>query len=182
MFRTHRIAKGATVTLLAAFGFLLIIWAQGRSAPPPARAATDTVKAVELRFNFGNGDWANVTEVEGGTIQIEKNGKKLQITPFVRDQGKVELRVSQAVQRDGKEVMQSVDTLLVDKSLTKLNHGNLPLSVQVLDLDKRLPADALSAPGGTCCVRTCSGTLVCGTCVCTDCGRCGPNWCDCALP
>jgi len=141
------------------------------------------VRAVKLRFTFDGGDWANVTEVVGGTIKIEKDGKKLAITPYIHEGGQLELRVLQAVQREGREVMQPLDTLRIDKSLTKLNRGNLPLSVQVLDLDKKLPGDILAAGGGgTCCVRTCAGTLVCGTCVCTDCGRCGPNWCDCALP
>ncbi len=136
---------------------------------------------MKLRFTFASGDSANVTEFEGGTISVERDGKKLTITPYLRDHGQVELRVLQAVQREGKEMMETVDTLLVDKSVTKLNRGNLPFAVQVLDSEKKLPAAARAAPG-TCCARTCAGTLVCGVCVCTDCGRCGPNWCDCAIP
>jgi hypothetical protein len=182
MIKVHRIITGTT--LLAVFGFMMIVWANGRPAPPPTQVSTESVRAVKLRLTFASGDSANVTEVAGGTITIERDGKKLTITPYIRDHnGQVELRVFQAVQRQGKEVMEAVDTLLVDKNLTKLNRGNLPLSVQVLDLDKRLPAEILAAGGGgTCCVSTCNGTLVCGTCVCTDCGRCGPNWCDCAIP
>jgi len=143
----------------------------------------DSVRAVKLRLTFESGDSANVTEFEGGTIKVEKNGNKLTITPYIRERGKVELRVFQAVQREGREVMEAVDTLLADKGLTKLNRGNLPFSVQVLDLDKRLPAQILAAGGGTCCARTCNGTLVCGSCVCTDCGVCATfPWCECALP
>jgi len=142
----------------------------------------DSVRAVQLRFTFASGDWANVTEIEGGTISVEREGQKLTITPYMRDHDQVELRISRAVQRDGKETMEALDTLLVDKSLTKLTRGNLPFSVQVLNADKKLPAAALASAGATCCVTTCAGTVVCGVCVCTDCRRCGPNWCDCAMP
>jgi hypothetical protein len=142
----------------------------------------DSVRAVQLRLTFASGDSANVTQVEGGTINVERDGKKLTITPYMRNHGQVELRVFQAVQREGGETMEAVDTLLVDKGLTKLDRGNLPFSVQVLNAQKELPAAALAASGRTCCATTCAGTLVCGVCVCTDCGRCGPNWCDCALP
>lgn len=161
---------------------MMIVWAYGRPAPPPTQAGLDSVRAVQLHFVFPSGDWANVTENEGGTIKVEREGEKLTITPYMRDRGQVELRISRAVQREGKEMMEALDTLLVDKSLTKLNRGNLPFSVQVLNADKKLPAAALASAGATCCVTTCAGTLVCGVCVCTDCKRCGPNWCDCAIP
>jgi len=78
--------------------------------------------------------------------------------------------------------MEAVDTLMVDKNLTKLNRGDLPFSVQVIDSEKKLPAAALAGGGGTCCATTCAGTVICGVCVCTDCKRCGPGWCDCAAP
>jgi len=48
--------------------------------------------------------------------------------------------------------------------------------------DKKLPAAAFATPPRTCCATTCAGTVICGVCVCTDCGRCGPGWCDCAAP
>ena len=179
MIKIHRIITGTT--LLAVFGFMMIVWAYGRSTPPLTQASVDSVKAVQLRFTFGSGDWANVTSVEGGTIKVEKDGNNLTITPYIRDHGQVELRIFQAVQREGKEMMEALDTLLVGKTLTKLNRGNLPFSVQVLNPDKKLPAAALAA-GGTCCATTCAGTVICGVCVCTDCGRCGPRWCDCAMP
>ena len=180
MIKVYRIVTAAT--LLAAFGLIVIVWAHGRPTPPATHASTDSVRAVKLRLSFASGDSANVTEVEGGTIKVEKDGNKLTITPYIRDQGRVELRVFQAVQRESREVMEAVDTLLADKGLTKLTRGNLPFSVQVLDPDKKLSADKLAAGGTNCCVRTCAGTLVCGFCVCTDCGFCGPRWCDCAAP
>jgi hypothetical protein len=182
MIKVHHIVKGTATTLLAALGFIMIVWAHERPAPPPAQGGRDSMRAVKLRLTFGTGDSANVTEIEGGTIKIEKDGKKLAITPYIRDHGQVELQVFQAVQREGREVMEMLDTLLLDNGMTKLNRGNLPLSVQVLNTDKRLPASVFATPPTTCCVRTCAGTLVCGTCVCTDCGRCGPGWCDCAQP
>jgi hypothetical protein len=138
---------------------------------------------LKLRLTFESGDWANVTEFEGGTIRIEKNGKKLAITPYLREQGHVELRLSQAAQRDGKEMMDAAGTLLVGEDVTKLEGGGLVTSVQVLDTDKKLTSDVLAISGATdCCVTTCAGTMVCGFCVCTDCHRCGPRWCDCAQP
>ena len=183
MFKLHRIVKCTTATLLAAFGFIMIVWAHGRSAPPPAGDSTDSVRAVKLRLTFEAGDSANVTQIEGGMIKVERDGKKLEITPFIRDQGQVELRVFQAIQREGREVMEAVDTLRVDKDLTRLNRGNLPFSVQVLDTSKRLPATLLATAAATCCARTCAGTLICGVCVCTDCGVCATvHWCDCNPP
>ena len=184
MFKVHRIVKGTTVTLLAALGVVMVVWSYGRSAPPPALSVTDTVRAVKLRLTFESGDWANVTQFVGDTIHIEKNGKKLAITPYLRDQGQLELRIFKAVQRDGKETMEAAGTLLVSKEPTKLEGSGLVTSVQVLDSNKKLSPDLIPAAGGTgtCCVSTCAGTRVCGVCVCTDCGRCGPGWCDCAAP
>lgn len=170
MFKVHRIVKGTTVTLLAALGFIMIVWAHGRSAPP-ARVETGTVKAVQLRITLDGGHWANVTQVEGTAFTIEREGKKLTLTPYIRDGGKVELRIS---------TPEAVSTLLVGGGLVKFENA---FGVQVLNASKSLPADLVAASGFTCCARACDGTLVCGAvCVCTDCSRCGPNWCDCALP
>jgi len=164
MFKINRMVKA--VTLLVALGFIMIVWAHGRSAPQ----TTNLVKAVQLKITFGQ-HWANITAVEGGTFTIEREGKKLAITPHIRDAGRVELRV------------ESVGTLLVGKGLTKLEGGGLQLGVQVLDANKKLSSDIVAASGLTCCAKACDGTMVCGgVCVCTDCGRCGPNWCDCAIP
>ncbi|HYV10755.1 MAG TPA: hypothetical protein VE980_07670 [Pyrinomonadaceae bacterium] len=180
MFKNHRIVK--STTLLVALGLIMFVWTHARSVSPPSEEGTDTVKAVKLRLTFEGGDTANVTQLEGGTIKIEKDGTKLEITPYIRDQGQVELRVSQAVQ--GTETMQALDTMLVGKGIAKLNKGKLPLSVQVLDVDKKLPAKLLAAASAAqCCARTCSGVLICGVCVCTDCQVCMTiRWCDCAAP
>ena len=180
MIKVHRIITGTT--LLTVFGFMMIVWAHGRPGPPLTQASTDSVRAVKLRFTFASGDSANVTQFEGGTIKVEKDGKKLTITPYAREHGQVELRVFQAVQREDGKIMEAVDAVLVDKGLTKFNRGNLPFSVQVLDPEKKIPPAALADQGTTCCATTCAGTQVCGFCVCTDCGRCGPRWCECASP
>ena len=180
MMKVHRIGICITAALLVAFG-LTIIWAKGRPGSL-GRTSTNSVRVVKLRLTFESGHWANVTEVDGGTINIERDGKKLAITPYIRDRGQVELRVSQAVQ--GTETMQALDTMLVGKGIAKLNKGKLPLSVQVLDVDKKLPAKLLAAASAAqCCARTCSGVLICGVCVCTDCQVCMTiRWCDCAAP
>ncbi len=184
MIKVHRIVKCTTATLLAALGFVMIVWAHGSPAPTPTRADTNTVRAVKLRLTFESGDSANVTETEGGTIDIEKNGKKLSITPYLREQGQVELQIFNTVQRGGKETKEAAGTLLVGKTPTKLQGSGLLTSVQVLDSNKSLSPDVIEAAGGTgtCCATTCAGTRICGVCVCTDCGRCGPGWCDCAAP
>ncbi len=180
MIKVHRIITGAT--MLVVFGFLMIVWAKGRPAPPLTQPSPDSARAVQLRFTFATGDSANVIQFEGQAITVEKDGKKLTITPYMRDRGQVELRVFQAVQRQGSEVMEAVDTLLVDKGVTKLDRGNVPFSVQVLNPDKKLPTAAGAFPPRECCATTCAGTQICGVCVCTDCGRCGAGWCDCAAP
>jgi hypothetical protein len=184
MIKVHRIVKCTTATLLAALGFVMIVWAHDRPAPTPARADTATVRAVKLRLTFESGDWANVTQMEGGTINIEKDGKKLSITPYFREQGQVELQIFNTVQREGKETKEAAGTLLVGKTPTKLQASGLLTGIQVLDSNKRLSPDIIEAAGGTgtCCATTCAGTRICGVCVCTDCGRCGPGWCDCAAP
>lgn len=185
MIKIYPIVKGTSLTLLAALGLIMIVTARGRSAPPTTEGATEMVRAVKLRLIFEGGDAATVTQYEGTPIKIEKDGMKLAITPIIRDQsGQVELQVSQAVQREGKEVMQALDTLIIDKNLTKLTRDNLPFSVKVLDANKKLPAGILAASSSaTCCTRTCAGVLICGVCVCTDCGICRTvNWCDCPPP
>jgi hypothetical protein len=183
MFKVHRIVKGTVVTLLAALGFIMVVWAHGRSAPPPARAETGPVKAVQLRITLDGGHWANVTQLEGVAFTIEREGKKVAITSYIRDAGNVELQISKAVQTNGKETMETAGTFLVGKTLTKLQGSGLALSVQVLDANKNFSRDLVATANLTCCAKACDGTLVCGgLCVCTDCGRCGPNWCDCALP
>jgi hypothetical protein len=162
---------------------MMIVWGHARPAPPPSRGAAASLRAVRLRLTFEGGHWANVTEVEGGTINIEKDGKKLAITPYIRDRDKVELRVFQAVRHEGGEAMEAAATMSVDRGLTKLDRVSLPLSVRVLDTEKTLPSELLAEAGGTCCARACDGTLVCGVCVCTDCGQCAThNWCDCPPP
>jgi hypothetical protein len=178
MTKTHPIIKGITATLLVVFGLIMIVWAHGRSAPLTAQTGRDSVKTVRLRISFSDGHWANVTEVEGGTIKIERDGTKLAITPHIPDQssGKVELRVTESGDRET-----AVDTLLVDHSLTRVTRVTLPFSVQLLDAGRTLPGDqAIAAAANQCCVRTCSGILICGVCVCTDCGACATKpWCDC---
>src|SRR5215470_5198256 len=118
MFEIHRVVKGTAITLLAALGFIMIVWAHGRSAPQPAREETNSMKAVQLRITFGS-HWASVTQVEGGAFTIEREGKKLAITPYIREGGNVELRVFKAVQNDRKETMEAASTLLVGKNVTK---------------------------------------------------------------
>ena len=172
MFKINRMVQ--VVTVLAALGFIMIVWAHGRSAPQPAQRETNLVKAVQLRITFGQ-HWANVTAIEGATFTVERDGKKLAITPYIRDESNVELRVFQ------NET--SVGTRLVGKGTTKFEGGGLELNVKVLDANKKFSSDLLAASRLTCCAKACDGTLVCGgVCVCTDCGRCGPNWCDCAIP
>lgn len=179
MIKVHRIAKGTAATLLLAFGFM-IVWAHGN---PVLSRGTDSKRLVKLHLTFESGDWANVTEFEGGTITVQKDGKKLAITPYMREQGQVELQLFQVVQREGKEINNALGTLTIGKALTKLEGNGLVTGVQVLDPNKKVTSEVLAMSGATdCCVTTCAGTLVCGFCVCTDCKRCGPRWCDCAQP
>ncbi|MFL6334566.1 MAG: hypothetical protein ACJ754_14730 [Pyrinomonadaceae bacterium] len=185
MFKTHRVVKRTAAALLTVSGLIIIAWGHGRPAPVPARGATDSVRAVKLRLTFEGSHWANVTEVEGGTIKVERDGKKLALTPYIRDQksSKVELRVFQVIQRGSGETLEAIDTLMVGTGPTKLDRGGLSFGVQVLDVEKRLPRELLAAPAAECCTRTCNGTLVCGVCVCTDCGVCFTHgWCDCNPP
>ena len=183
MIKSHHIARGTATTLLSVLGLMMIVRGHAKPAPPAARGTADSVRAVRLRLTFESGHWADVTEVEGGTIKIERDGKKLAITPYIREQGKVELRVFQSVRHEGGETMEAAGTLSVEKRLTKLDGVSLPLSVQVLDAEKRIPSALLAAPAATCCARACDGTLVCGVCVCTDCEQCATrNWCDCPPP
>ena len=83
MIKIQRILAGST--LLVVFGFMMIVWAGNR----PALQRTH---ALQLRFTFASGDSANVTQTEGSAITVEKDGKKLTITPYMRDRGQVELR------------------------------------------------------------------------------------------
>jgi hypothetical protein len=183
MIKARSIVKGAAATLLAVSGLIMVVWGHGR--PAPARGGADTVRAVKLRLTFEGGHWADVTEVEGGTIRVERDGKKLAIAPYIRDQGssKVELRVSLVAKDKGLETLEPVNTLVVSKDSTQLDGGGLSFGVQVVDVEKRLPGEALAATADKCCARACNGTLVCGVCVCTDCGVCSThNWCDCNPP
>jgi hypothetical protein len=184
MFKTHRAVKWTAATLLAVSGLMMVVWGHGRPAPASARGAADSVKAVKLRLTFEGGHWANVTAVEGGTINVERDGKKLAIVPSIREQGggKVSLQVFQVAQHEGRERLEPIDSLLVGNGSTKLDGGGLSFGVQVLDAGMKVPGE-LAAPAATCCARACNGTLVCGVCVCTDCGVCITHgWCDCNPP
>ena len=185
MIKAQRIFRRTAATLLAASGLVMLVW--GHSGPASARGGNDSVQGVKLRLDLGGGHWANVTAAEGGSFRVERDGKRLAVVPHVRDRasGKVELRVFEVVQREGGEALEPLSTLAADKGLTKLNAGGLSLGVQVLDVEKRLPAEVIAAPAATatCCARACDGTLVCGVCVCTDCGVCITHgWCDCNPP
>jgi hypothetical protein len=184
MFKARRIVKWTAACLLAVSGLIIVVWGHGSPAPAKARDGADSVRAVKLRLTFEDGHWANVTGIEGGTISVERDGKKLAIVPSIGERGGVELRVFQASRREGRETLEPLDALTVDRGTTRLDRGGLSFGVQVLDAGKILPADALAAAGGTtCCARACNGTLVCGVCVCTDCGVCAThNWCDCNPP
>ena len=120
MTKVHRIITGTT--LLAVFAFIMVVWANGR----PTRLthpSIDSTRAVQLRFTFASGDSANVVEFEGGTITVEKDGKKLAITPYRRDHGQVELRVFQAVQREGKELAGETSALLANVASSVMMPG-----------------------------------------------------------
>src|ERR1051325_11395203 len=95
MIKARRIVKGAAAILLAASGLVMLAWGPP-AGPGSARGGTPSVRAVKLRLTLGGGHWANVTAAEGGTINVERDGKKLAIAPYIRDQagGKVELDVS----------------------------------------------------------------------------------------
>lgn len=148
MFKAHRIVKRTAAALLTVSGLIMIVWGHGRPAATSARGGAGSVRAVKLRLTFESGHWANVTQIEGGTINVERDGKKLAIVPSIHDQGssKVELRVFRVAQHGSVETVEPVDTLLVGEGLTKLDAGNLPLGVQVLDAEKRLPGELLAGP------------------------------------
>ena len=183
MFKARRIVKRTAAALLAASGFVMLVW--GHDLPASAHGAPDPVKAVGLRLTFGGGDRANVSAAEGGTIKVEQDGKRPAIVPSIRERGggEVELRVFQVARRGGEGALEPVNTLLVNKGPTKLDAGGPSFGVWVTDAGRSLPGELLAAPAAMCCARTCNGTLVRGVCVCTDCGVCFTHgWRDCSPP
>jgi hypothetical protein len=109
MIKSQSIVKGTAATLLAVSGLIMIVW--GHGSPAPSRGWAESVRAVKLHLTFGGGHWANVTEAAGGTIRIERDGKRLALAPYIRDQssGKVELRVFRVAQHEGKEALEPVE-------------------------------------------------------------------------
>jgi hypothetical protein len=108
MIKSQSIVKGTAATLPAVSGLIMIVW--GHGSPAPARGGAESVRAVKLHLTFG-GHWANVTAAEGGTIRVERYGKRLALAPYIRDRssGKVELRVFRVAQHEGKEALEPVE-------------------------------------------------------------------------
>jgi hypothetical protein len=184
MIKTRQIVK-ATITIQLLLGVIALGAAENRSASWQRQAKTDSVRLIALKLTFPGGNWAVVTEIEGGTARIEENGNVLTITPYIRDKnsGTVELKVFRVIRREGNEEMEAAGSLLVGKSPTKLNSASSQFSVEVKGVEKTMPADLISTTANQCCVRTCSGILICGVCVCTDCHFCTTNHaCDCNPP
>lgn len=179
MIKRSSITRGATAILMG-LALMAVVGAENRLALS-AESNSDSAKLVTLNFTFADGQWATVSELEGGTIRIEKNGKTLALTPYIRDQGSstVELKIFRILRSDRGETMQAVESLVVGNSPMRLNSGGVSFSVQVKNVGRIVPA----AQTRQCCTRDCSGTLICGVCVCTPCGVCAAyNWCDCAAP
>jgi hypothetical protein len=179
MIKRSSITRSA-IAILMGLALMAVVGAENRLAPS-MESNSDTAKMVTLNFAFADGQWARVSEVEGGTIRIEENGKALALTPYIRDQGgsTVELKVFRILQGEQGETAQAVENLVVGKSPTKLDSGDMSFSVQVKNAGRIVPA----AQTRQCCTRDCSGRLICGICVCTPCGVCfAYNWCDCPAP
>ena len=184
MIKTRQIVK-ATIMIQLLLGFIALGAAENRSAGRELEAKTDSVRLIALNLTFPGGHWAVVTEIEGGTARIEENGNVLAITPYIRDKnsGTVELKVFRVIRREGNEEMEAAGSLLVGKSPTKLNSAGSQFSVEVRGLKKTMSANLISSAANQCCVTTCSGILICGVCVCTDCHFCSTNhFCDCNPP
>lgn len=183
MIKTRQVLKATIMILL--LGLVALSAAENRSAIRESEIKTDSVRLIALKLTFAGGHWAVVTEMEGGTARIEENGNVLAITPYIRDKdsGTVELKVFRVIRREGNEDAEALGSLLVGKSPTKLDSAGSQFSVQVKSLEKTMPADLIHSAAAQCCARTCSGILICGACVCTDCHFCATRpTCDCNPP
>lgn len=178
MIKGRSIARGA-IAILMAMGFM-IVWTQNRFTPS-VESNADSAKLVMLKFTFADGQWARVSQFEGGTIKIEEGANTLAFTPYIRDKDStVELKVFRIVRRGGDETMQAVESLVVGNSPVRLDAGGMSLSVQIREAGGMMPTSQVTRQ---CCTRDCTGRLICGVCVCTPCGVCAAyNWCDCPAP
>jgi hypothetical protein len=126
-----------------------------------------------MELTFTNGDVARVSQFDSVPFTIEDHGKVVSLVPVVGDMksSSIQLEISQA---NGGE-MKSIRTFTVGSEPTQISRAGGLASVKLNGLSE---VAAIQPGGKGCCVRDCSGRLICDSlCVCTKCGACGPCFC-----
>jgi hypothetical protein len=164
-------ARAAVVVLFIFAG--IAVAALGAAGTGTRSVDKTTARVVELELTFANGDVARVSQFDRVPFTIEEHGRVTSIVPIVGDakSNGIQLEISQP----GGVEMKLVGAVRLGSEPMKIDRAGLA-SVKLNGFSE---AAAIISPGGKgCCVRDCSGRLICNSlCVCTKCGACGPCFC-----
>jgi hypothetical protein len=163
-------ARAAVVALFILAGIAV---AASGAAVTGTKSDKTMARVVEIELTFANGDVARVSQFDRVPFTIEEHGKVMSLVPILGDakSNAIQLEISQP---SGGE-MKSIGSFRIGSEPIKINGAGSLASVKLNGLSE---VAAISPGGKGCCIRDCSGRLICDPlCVCTRCGACGPCFC-----
>jgi len=156
--------------------------------PYSKQAKTTPVSKSKIRLKLTfDGEPFEVSQFEGATIRIERNGSTYGLIPYL-DGDQVQVKaVKMYVVKDGDEIIGEGVTELTDFEVS-LNvpvakASELGATIELLHIEKKNKAKKnANQPTlsllDNCCL-SCGGTTVCGCGVSGSCGSCCPQGCGC---
>jgi hypothetical protein len=158
----------------------------GTSRGVQSKIVAVTDSKVTLRFTFDNGVWFEVTQLEGETISLEKDGAKIGFVASVGEDGVSLTAYDMLGVKDQERNLSEGNSLLskfkVSRKAPQSLWPSLGLKIELLNIVKDWKSEGLVNhsppyktssldPGGLCCV-TCSGIKMCACSVTAPCGEC----------
>lgn len=164
-----------------------------KSSPAPRvpnskQAKTPPISKSQIRLKITfDGEPFEVTQYEGATIRIERNGSTFGLIPYLYgEQVRIKL-VKMSVITDGKDIIGEAISDLADYEVSAeapiVNGMELGATIELLRINRVYITGQISKRFvplmvEECCV-TCAGTTVCACGVFTNCGNCCVRGCGC---
>ena len=157
-----------------------------------ARTMPVSKSKITLKLTF-DGEPFEVTQYEGATIRIERNGSTFGLAAYLEGDSVKIKAFKMFTIKNGEEIIGEGVTELADSEvsvrLSKIINDDIGATIELLTVKKQEQTKENTDPnsprsqsypmfGDTCCV-TCNGTRVCGCGVTTSCGSCCVDVCGC---